>query len=59
MYNYDDDNECGHHCREDCPNCGEREEPPAKKPAPKAPRVARKWCGCEGGDHNHGCPNGM
>ena len=59
------DEECGHHCPSDCPRCGEENSRPKKRrkvAATKVPRksaVRRRWCACEGSDHNHGCPNGM
>lgn len=47
---------CGHHCDDDCPRCGaNRPRRPKRTRRPKN----RRWCQCEGAEHDHGCPNGM
>jgi len=65
---YDDnsDSDCGHHCDDSCPRCGDYEQPLARKAKAATPRpqgvtrvVRRARCSCEGSYHNHGCPNGM
>ena len=68
-YGYDDssDADCGHHCDDSCPRCGDDAGAAlARKAKAATPRpqgvtrvVRRARCSCEGSYHNHGCPCGM
>jgi len=65
MYDFDnsyDDNsdaDCGHHCDDSCPRCGDYAGGAEVEEEATTSRPRRTGCSCEGSYHNHGCPNGM